>query len=244
MFQLTIRVDTQRADWFNIFKSCLTEQKLADYAVVVSAERNNTILVSIGGEQQNKRKIIETVKEILTKVYLTVVKKEYIERRLKLMRIDNLSKFLIINTLVAFDRENEEKILGEELELGGCFSMDGYFNFRMRELKGRWADICRLASDNSEYLANDDTVNELLKFLISAVNPKVNKAEISQYGNEFEVTEHNYGNTRKRMFDSFEQLMLYMIDVAPQKTVIKGRLSDNSLQKRLVSIFDIVENIL
>lgn len=244
MYQLTISLNSKYTDWLCPVKNTIAESSIAEQSVCIYSEENGVFYISIGAEPHCRQKIIGELKECLAKIYLTVVKKEYITNKLRLGYSSDISQLLIISTLVAFDRENEERTLLDDLDIKSKFSMDGFFHFRMSELKSRWDDVCRLASDNAKYLSSDNTVNELLKFLLSAVNPKVSKAEVFQNGNKFRVSVFNPEFAGESEFDNFEQLMLYMIDAAPLKTVLRGNFDNRSYYERLSFVFDAAENIL
>ena len=242
MFQLTISVNSSNTAVCSAFIKNIIYSKVTDYSVCINSQMSGMVYVCFGAEQRNKNKIISTVKECLVKVYLTVIKKEYMEKHLRIFHASKVSQLLLLNTLVAFDRVSEDSLLRDELELGTNFNIDGFFNFRMTELKNRWRDVCKLASEHSEYLSSEDTVNELLKFLITAVNSKVSKAEIRQDGNSIEVVEYASETPQLITFDDYEQLMLYLIDTAPKKIIIKGYLKNKYYRERISHIFDAVEN--
>lgn len=246
MFQLTITVNLYNDEMLDSLNACIIDNKLTENNVCASTVVGSNVFISIGGERHDRQKIIDTLKDNLVKIYLTVVKKKYIERHLKLMHTNDVSKMLITNMLVAFDRENEDNLLRREIDLKSRFSIDGFFNFRMKELKQRWTDVCKLATDNAEYLSDDSTVNELLKFLMCAVQPKISAAEISENGDCFEVTAYDLGQgiENRHVFYDNEQLMLYLIDAAPAKILLKGRFNNKFIYDKITSIFDGAENIL
>ncbi len=117
-------------------------------------------------------------------------------------------------------------------------ALDGIFNFKMGELKDRWLEICNLTKTNGAYLYDDETYNELLRFLISAVNPKINKLTVCEHNGKYRIT----GALKNSMLDlsavDVAELMYYLIDLAPLELFIDGSITNGELYRRLTGIFD------
>ena len=145
---------------------------------------------------------------------------------------------LLLRTLVAFDRENEHKLLNKLVKIEDGMTIDGVFNFKMGELKERWLEICKLTKSNGAYLYDNATYNELLRFLISAVDPKINKLTVYETDGKYRLT----GALKKGVLDlnagDSMELMYYLIDLAPLELIIDGGITNRELSDRLIGIFD------
>ena len=86
------------------------------------------------------------------------------------------------------------------------------------------------------------TFNELLKFLISAVNPKIMLLKIQQQGESFLLKGDVASGDFRALAKDARQLMYYLIDLAPLELTIEGDIEDKSLKERLVNIFDAKHN--
>ncbi len=237
MYQITVSVDSANADWLysvddiigNKLKNCIAVSALS-----ISGRR---LYCSFGCEQGSRTQMITAIKEYLVELFGVVSKFDFIKRNL-LLGLPKTNYELLLHTLVAFDRENEHKLLNKIIKVEDGMALDGVFNFKLGELKERWLEICNLTRNNGAYLYDDETYNELLRFLISAVNPKINKLTVRENNGKYRVT----GALKNSVLDfdvcNSSELMYYLIDLAPLELIIEGRISNIELANRLTGIFD------
>lgn len=237
MFQLTLSVDSSKADWLYSIEDII-ESKLKECNAVSALNASGSRLYcAFGCETEDRAQMIAAIKDCLIEMYAVVTKFDYIKRNLPLS-LPSFRYEMLVHTLVAFDRENERKLLKRTLHVQDGMALDGIFNFALGELKERWLEICKLTQNNGVYLNDDETFNELLRFLISAVNPKINRLTVCEYDGKYRLT-GNFKNSKLDLdaCDSTE-LMYYLIDLAPLELVIDGGISNLELNKRLIGIFD------
>ncbi len=237
MFQITISVDVDKADWLYSVDEVIKNKLQNCYAVSALNTYGRRVYCSFGCENESKSQMLGAVKEGLVEMFGVVAKFDFIKRNL-MISLPQTNYELLLHTLVAFDRENEHKLLNKIVRVEDDMTLDGIFNFKLGELKERWLEICNLTRNNGAYLYDDETYNELLRFLISAVNPKINKLTIMEKEGQYRLT----GNLKNSVIDlvvlNSSELMYYLIDLAPLELVIDGRISNRELSKRLVGIFD------
>lgn len=237
MYQINFSICEEKAYWIESILDVLQIKLFNKSAIMACNRAEGRFNVSVASEN-NKGEINEIIKECLIDMFISTVKKEYLSLRLCKTGLKENSKEILLHTLVAFDRENERGIIGENLDVVNMMAVDGIFNFKLSELKTRWNEIALLATENAGYLSDEETLNDLLRFLISAINPKIPKLKVKQENNMYNIIgeisecvfEYNIYNT--------EQLMYYLIDTAPVELNLTGKFSDEKLIKRLICIFD------
>jgi len=238
MFQFKLSVDNKRATWFNQIEKVLAIQLKSLDGVVASQENSGRLEVSIACENSHKQDAKRIIKKTLVEMYLTVCKFDYLNNILSLPHLSDISRNLLIHTLVAFDKEAEQEIVEKNLAIKDYIALDGFFNFKLTELRKRWDDIAQLASTNARYLHEEETLNELLKFLMSAITPKIQKLCISVLPEHFNVKGKYKSSNFEFRIPNADQLMIYLINVAPIELTLEGDFSDKNLYNRIVSIFD------
>lgn len=237
MFQLTVSVDDSKADWLYSAEDVIKNKLNSCSAVSAISHIGRRLYCVFGCEASEKALMLSAVKECLIEMYAVFIKFDYIKRNL-FLELPQLRYEILLRTLVAFDRENERKMLNKIVRVEDGMALDGYFNFKLTELKERWLEICRLTKSNGAYLYDDETYNELLRFLISAVNPKINKLTVHEADGKYRLTGAlKTGELDLSACDGL-QLMYYLIDLAPLELVIDGGISNVELLRRLVGIFD------
>lgn len=238
MFQVKISTDSQYEEWIAALERYVKPRLARAGGIMAAYAEFGRVSLSVAGENANKQALQELTKAGIIEVFTTVVKMRYLSERLKRNRMNDKTYRLLLHTLVAFDRECEYDLLGSVLSFGNEINLDGWYNFRLGGLKKRWDEISALTSENSLYLNNETNLNELLRFLISAVNPKIMRLEIAETPDGFTM----HGEPEKGVLDmrglNNEQLLLYLIDLAPIELVIRGKITDRSLDTRLRELFD------
>lgn len=237
MYQITISVDSNRADWLYSVDEVIKNKLQSCIAVSALHTSGRRIYCSFGCEQQSASVMRDAIKEGLVEMYGVVGKYDYIKRNLSL-GLSKTNYDLLLHTLVAFDRENEHKLLNKIIRVENNIALDGIFNFKLCELKERWTEICNLTRTNGEYLYDDETYIELLRFLISAVNPKVNKLTVREVNGTYSLSGALKNSVINIDAQNSSELMYYLIDLAPLELIIEGGISNRELSKRLIGIFD------
>ncbi len=237
MYQLTVSVDSAKAEWLYSIEDVMKNKLDSCSAVSALHQSGNRLYCCFGCEYENRVGMISAIKECLIEMYAVFTKFDFIKSNL-LINLPSLRYEILIRTLVAFDRENEHKLLSRILHVEDRMALDGVFNFQLGELKERWLEICKLTKSNGAYLYDDDTYNELLKFLISAVNPKINKLTIHESEGNYRITGALKTGTLDLRARDGMQLMYYLIDLAPLELIIDGCITNRELSQRIIGIFD------
>lgn len=237
MYQITISVDCSKADWLYSVDDVIGNKLKNCNAVSAIKASGRRVYCSFGCEPSSRASMLAALKECLVETIGVVTKFDFIKRNL-CISLPQLNYELLLHTLVAFDRENEHKLLNKLIKIEDGMALDGFFNFRLGELKNRWLEICNLTRNNGAYLYDDKTYNELLRFLISAVNPKINKLTVSEHDGKYTLTGKLDNNVLNLNVKNGAELMYYLIDLAPLELIIEGNISNRELSKRLIGIFD------
>ncbi|MCH5161278.1 MAG: hypothetical protein J1G04_04525 [Clostridiales bacterium] len=237
MFQLTVSVDERKAEWLYSIEDIIKNKLNSCHAVAALKIHGKRVFCSFGCETENKTKLVAAVRDCIIEMFAVVAKFDFIKQNLSLA-IPPARYDILLHTLVAFDRENEHKLLRKLVRVEDGIALDGFFNFRMGELKERWLEICRLTKSNGSYLRDDDMYNELLRFLISAVNPKVTKLVLRENSGAYSLSGALKNGSLDITAVDASELMYYLIDLAPLELVIDGGITNSELSRRLIGIFD------
>ncbi|MCL2862276.1 MAG: hypothetical protein FWE22_07700 [Firmicutes bacterium] len=221
--------------------------RLKDYkGVLAKSENVHRTSISVACVKEHKKEVVALIKEAIIMTVLCQIKFEYLTKAMKNIRLNDEAYEILLASLVAFDRETESEMVDKSLFLGDKIALDGLFNFRLVELKKRWDDIALLAKNNATYLNNDDALCELLRFLLSAISPKIMRLDISEDNSVRSGQVQGYycvkgdyqGGGFEYKINCANQLLLYLINVAPLEVNLHGRFSDKKLLSRLTNIFE------
>lgn len=238
MYQINLSVDKSKSHWYRDTEKLFSKRIRSCGGIVAAKENGGRLDISVACENKDRQKIISTIREHIGDMFLTTVKFEYLRSVLALPGLKPEAYKLLLHTLAAFDRETERDIIYSVLNFGDNIALDGVFYFRLAELRKRWDDIAQLAVNNAVYLNNDETLNDLLRFLISAISPKINRIEVVKRNGGYNIKGDGDGRFEYRVC-SQEQLMLYLINIAPTQLTLCGSFDNDSIVDRLTAIFDV-----
>ena len=238
MYQINIKVNQERAFWIYALNKLICGRVRAAGGIAVVAEMDGQVNLALACETPGRELLDETVTDGIVELLETIGKMCYIDGKLAHLKINKSTYRLLLHTLVAFDRECERELLAGVVSISPSVSLDGIYDFRLEELKSRWDEICLLITGNASFLYDEMTLNELLRFLVSAINPKIMKLELFRSGDEFLLKGVHNNSEFKLTTKGGENLMLYLIDLAPIELEICGELPDIKLYCRLVEVFD------
>ncbi|MDR3021946.1 MAG: hypothetical protein LBU60_04675 [Clostridiales bacterium] len=232
MYQVSVSISKQNENWL------LPQEKLV--AAVASCggvyagdTKYDRVYFNFACKLSSSCELKKAIKDYMSELYLTKAKKEYMRKNIKI-KVEIFD--ILLSILVGFDRESEKELLDKILVIEDDFSIDGYFNFRLTELKTRWDEICSLARENAFFLSNRETMYELLRFLMSTIKPQVERITVKQKEDRFVVLATD--DIAIARFDTAEELMLYFIETAPLEIRIIGDILPAEQRRILNCIFE------
>lgn len=177
-----------------------------------------------------------TLTDFLIEFYCVSVKRGYLATKLRLPMISDLSKDALIHTLIAFDRDRDEESIKDELSFGENFSIDGFYNFRLRGIERRWNEIVGLTVDNFALMYDENALDLLIRFLLSTVAPRFDSVVLGENCGRYEL---ETADGEVLYAQDAGELVVALIDIAPMEIIVRGELSDAALEKRLVDMFEV-----
>lgn len=222
MYELTIGTDIENIEWLEQIGNRLHDMFGKETVTACGIGKQSAVLC-VGSDDKSFRSLAGKVKRVLIEFFLGPVKYEYIGMQVNALALPEASKKLLCHALTVFDRETETEILQDILKVGKTFCPDGFYRFRMWELRSRWDDICRLAKEHGAYLSDSETMNELLRFLVESGKQAGNVAEVFSLQGQYRlIVRGPLGDSDEHLYDSFEDLLCRLIDVSPSETLLCG----------------------
>lgn len=240
MYEMVIGAGTDYLGWLKKIESEVNSCGIT--AVTVCAVGKNKAYLNIGSES-NISGIRKLVAKSVENIILGEIKTNYIARKINTIRICSFARNILIHALAGFDRDTEKDMLDHKLYIGKQFDLDGFRHFRMNELYSRWDEMCSLAGRHSEFLRNEETLYDLIRYLVDSEKKKGARAEVYRLGGKYRLVETSKAGREERIFEKFDDLIYRLIDFAPYETVLSGFEFDEKYRK-LSNIFDTTFNIL
>lgn len=179
---------------------------------------------------------VAALTDFLTDFYCVNAKRGYLADKIKLPMISDLSKDALIHTLIAFDRDRDEETVRDELSLSKSFSVDGFYNFRLRTIERRWNEIIGLTFENFALMYDENALDLLIRFLLSTVAPRFDTVSLCENNGLYEIETSSGENI---VAGDAKKLLTALIDIAPMEIILRGELPDSTLEKRIADMFEV-----
>jgi hypothetical protein len=189
---------------------------------MVLAEAAGRPTLTLACEEDKKALVTCGLTEAVADIFVNRYKCEYLIENSKLPINNAVNYNAFLKALVAFDREFDRELVLKKLFLSKDLMLDGFYNFRLRELRARWQEVVALANDNSGYLTFHETFLELLKFIVNTINEQVpevyvHKNDGGYFFGDADGKQLNYGAYNiSREIDN-EILLAELIVLSPAK---------------------------
>ena len=111
-------------------------------------------------------------------------KKRYIKQ---LLAVKNGSFFqnVLVNVICVFDTVKDKQAVLSLIKNEEQICLDGYYNFRMRDIKRKWLELTTLVGANRYVLEDDELVLEFLQYLNDSVSNSVGEISLVFSGDNF-----------------------------------------------------------
>jgi len=229
----------------NIAKKFYTKLKdiCKDFnGIVTTYERCGKISILISAEKCDESRIKHFLKNEISSIICQDFKLLFLEENLSLPNLDKISKDAFLQALLSFDEESDKYYIQNCLELDNSIDIEAFYYFKLQSLKDKWKELVQIANDNKTYLSSNETLIELLKFLVDNLEIKTEIVNILKendriclYDNNFKILKQN--NATEKDIDS--TIISNLISFSPKLVNIYNKTCFNeNLINLLKQIFD------
>lgn len=210
---------------------------------VVVLDRDNFRL-HIALELSNEKALIEAYKIIYNDL-INIIYSYY-----KNIELDAITENMFNNTLFyeivkkmlyCFDEEYDKNIIKANLYLDNSLSLEGFYNFQLRELKLKWEKLANIILNNSDLLNSYRISLDLIRYLLNGLKTNCEKVCLHIDGNKYLLKNTNNEQLiyKRRNFSkkqSFTELCKNLIELSPKKIILCGEVKEDDF-KLLRDIF-------
>ena len=222
MWELNISVDTNKSDSLLSIESRLKPIMDTGKGIMMQDARHGRAFLLIACEEDGKDRIKSELNEAVSDVITVDFKEKFLLKNSRLPKINVINYNAFLKALVAFDREWDREMVFNTLEYEDELLLDGFYNFKLKELREKWQEVCDLANHNSGYLEYHETFLELLRFLVQTIDCKEKHITVVKEKDEYSFLDAagKAVNRAKLKLDkkiTDETLLPNLIAVAPKE---------------------------
>lgn len=234
MFQFLLGVDSSREKWAMAIKDALSERLDPD-CLVAATKLGKRYQVAVASESESKLKILEIISDSVIETLGYFCKFEYLSGNLKLP-LDPFNYNILLHALTQFDRASDEAILKNCVQISNGMALDGVYRFRLGLLKERWKEIINLTKENALYLTDPETFYELIKFLFSSIEARVENVILSKSNGVYVITDES-GHKNLFSSDDIHEVVYALIDYAPLSIAVNKSFENEKTVELITKIF-------
>lgn len=224
MFETSLSIDANKKEFLEYLYDKVKPVVKDCGAAVVRREVDDRIFLSFACENRYGEKLRQSIYSALAEVYAIGFKYDYLKAKLNIKN-ENLLIKTLLNTMTVFDSNNDKKIVKKSLENEKIIAIDGFFDFRLKELKKKWDEIIDLTKENSIVLADEKVSGDFLMFLLDAIPHGEEGVKICKYGSDIEILDKagkkiSMINPVGEKKTQEEKVLFNLICLAPKKVLI------------------------
>lgn len=244
MFEFSIVInENENGAAKNLFKE-LKRSTQEFNVILTSYSENEKIYIVLACEEAEKSRVGFFVCDAIADIVSTFYKFDFIEKNLKLNINDIVSLNAFQKALIAFDRESDKYMVTRCLKIEKKIYVDSFYQFKLKQLRGKWMELIKLANENAGYLLCNDTFIDLLKFLIENIEISRGIVNVIKKDNAYvicdekfnEINTHEEGICLLRTAEDCEiDLITSLIALSPKKINVYCNEYENSPALTLIS---------
>jgi len=228
MYQMSLSAGAEYSAWIYALEKKLRNK--LDNALIVSRNEPKRVYLAIACEHSAKRRILKETSEAVLDMFCTLAKQHYYLENLSLPLLCEDKYNILLAALIEFDSVSDKALIKESFALENGLNLDGVYNFAFGAVKKRWQEIGELTKENAGFLSDNEIFFELIKYLFSAICPKVEKALCLFDGNKYLLYEPNCVCPIAEAF-SEEELFCALIKAAPICLELSGNINKGTMEK-------------
>lgn len=245
MFYQTVSEKAENIRALEYLSKKLSAPVKAAGGIVIKESGSGRVFVHIACEAEKSQEIKNLLRTVLADIICNTYKAAYFKQNLKMDAPCLFNFGTLIKTLVAFDHEGDKDIAAKKLSeyMPEMLALDGYFNFRLRELKDRWNTVIKLTAENSLSLSHRDIFLEFISFMLTTIETKYKIVHIYKNGDGFQLTDNQKNAISINELlaadegDKEENLLASLIFFAPEKIVINF---EDGISQKTMNILNIL----
>ena len=240
MYQLSLSAGAEFSPWVYALERKLKD-KFAGQALIITRNELRRVYLAVACDNCSKKTISENLKDALVDIYSSDAKLHYYKENLILPGLASDKHNILLAALVEFDAAADKVLIRNTVNVEDGLNIDGVYNFAFKDIKSRWKEIGDLTKENAAYLSDNEIFFELIKYLFSAISPKVEKALCVFDGEKYLLYEKD-SNLPVKIAYSEEELICSLIFIAPICLEVRGSL-DRELLLKLEDIFKPIDKL-
>ena len=228
MFEFTVSAERANLHYIDFLHTKLQKAIFAADAVIALSEADDRIFFSIGCEESASADIESLLFDGIADVFALGFKNDYLKRNLAVCGEGLLGR-TVLNTMTVLDSDAEKSLVRRALKGESKVALEGFFEFRLQELKERWSEVVQLANGNSLMFYDESAVCDFLSFLIDSIPQNADYIKVIKHGERGELLDGSGKQIAvteildKSYLSDEERLLFNVICLSPKRVTVENK---------------------
>ncbi|MDR1917956.1 MAG: putative sporulation protein YtxC [Christensenellaceae bacterium] len=178
------------------------------------------------------KNIVPDLHSAITQVVITTMKNYYLTTHTSIPNIPSINREAFIRALSLYDEKTDTIIAGAMVKITPRILLDGLYDFALAPLRKRWSEVAKLVNENMLNLLSKSMFDELLRFLISNLDHKINEAHIIKNNKKIMICNDELTPFDIAVGNSDMNIINALIDISPKTIFIHA--NGNDIEKKLI----------
>lgn len=204
-------MDLAKQIYYSLFKY-IKENK----GVITLHEDDSFVRIIVAVDHTCTEKLKSLIASCIIEIICNNFKLSFLNKNLILPDHDKLGMTAFKKALLNFDKETDKFIIKKNLDLSKDIFLESFYQFKLKSLKEKWAELVALSNENREYLVSSDSFIDLLKFLVDNLDICENEISIVKESEGYRIfSSDNIPEENKLLTE--ELVVSSVIDLSPQR---------------------------
>ncbi|MBE5745965.1 MAG: hypothetical protein E7359_01575 [Clostridiales bacterium] len=235
MWEFCLYFENEQLEYIIKLKKHLKRFFKKNRGVVILNEENNELLIGIEGSEKFFIELYRYIFNYIINIIYTYYKRKFLNELHPCLFNNEIFELIIKETLFCFDEEFDKNIIRKNLILNESLSLEGFYNFKLKELKEKWMQLNSLIKNNYQLLHNYVINLDLTRYLINELDNNIDKVCLFTDGKKYflkttnnEVLKYKKINYSKKQ--NFKELLKSLIVLSPRSIILCGDIKNKHFQ--------------
>lgn len=197
------------------------------FVKILKKQQKNVMVFALIKQSINNGKIVNFLKDYIANIILNTYKRDFFIKSLNLNKND-LKHQMLTTALTNYDIVNEKQEIKNLLNFNQDLVLKSFCYFKLKNLTAKWQEMCKLTLENQDIIQDDKVFVNLIKFLKSKGESKINCLSINLLSSN--LAEVLIKDKIKLNF-KLNDLLKYIVVKNPKNIIITNNLETNHYSK-------------
>ena len=192
---------------------------------VVLYEEDCKMLIGLEGSEKIFVEVYRYIYNYIISTIYTYYKRKILNELAYHDFNNEIFELIIKETLFCFDEEYDKNLIAKNLVLNESLNIEGFFNFKLKDLKEKWMQLTLIIKNNCQLLNNYIVNLDFTRYLLSELDNKIDKVCLFTDGKKYFLKTTTNENLKFKKINfskkqNFKEIIKSLIVLSPKNIIL------------------------